>query len=333
MQQTSLNAFLQDIKDIQEYIKHLELINQIEKDTKYFKSETLSNFNKHLSNFHTKKKLFEYKAITISLYGILEKYISIWIKEHIDNLKNIVDNYNDLPEKITQSHFDLSIKLIRTVSEKRYAKYNHLEKTELLKNLNICLEQPRNYKFNSDAFIPNSGNLKHRTIVESFKPLNITLSDILNKENEFPNFHLIDDLVTRRNDIAHGTTIDDILALSEFDTFIDFLKKYGEAIFKALDMKDIEYEIMHLYSKIEHVIDVYNNTILVFTIENNKIQIGDYIILKTNNGNFYKKKILSIEVDNTPISEYNTSDKKDIRINLGSGLRKNQIFYIKKRGL
>ena len=70
-----------------------------------------------MHSFGKSKKIFEYKAIIISLYGIIEKYIGIWIQEHIDTLPNIIKNYNDLPSTLRKNNFDLSIKLISLINE------------------------------------------------------------------------------------------------------------------------------------------------------------------------------------------------------------------------
>ena len=59
-------------------------------------------------------------------------------------------------------------------------------------------------------------------------------------------FNLIDDLVERRNYIAHGGQIDDILNITEFDEYINFLEAYGKAIFQALSERLIEFEAKHL---------------------------------------------------------------------------------------
>jgi len=79
----SLQNFKHDINSIREYIKHINLINKVEANNRSSCEESLREFNEHLRSFSRNKKLFEYKAIVISLYGILENYINVWIKEHV----------------------------------------------------------------------------------------------------------------------------------------------------------------------------------------------------------------------------------------------------------
>jgi len=350
-----LENFQKDINNIREYIKHIDLINKIVKNNNDSIEPSLKTFINHLHSFGREKKLFEYKSIIISLYGVLENYITIWIKEHINNISNLILNYQDIPEKISKSHFDLSIKLISIISENKFAKYEYLSKEEVLIKLNSCIQKPLNYELNSDAFSPMSGNLKHDKISKAFKELDINLTFRLKQNNTFSKylkdkfgqniankgdelFNTIDELVNRRNYIAHGTMIDDIT--SEFDNYIEFLTFYGKAIFETLIQKEIEYESIHLYQKIENIINIFKNSdtkiksILAFELNNNRIRENDFIIIKLENGNFYKQKILQVQEDGVNISGVEVLNKINIGINLdvNFNLEKNsQIFYIKKR--
>lgn len=275
MQKISLQNFKKDIDSIREYIKHIDIINNIGLKNREATENSLKEFSEHLHFFSKDKKLFEYKAIVISLYGILEKHIGIWIQEHIDTLPNLIPSYDKLPERIHKNHFDLSIKLISLISENRFDKYEHLRKEDVLIRLSSCINNPLDYRLNSDSFTLWSGNLKHSKIAEAFKPLdielikklkdNIQFSEFL-KENYGDNienkgqelFSKIDDLVTRRNDIAHGVNIDDILGITEFDDYINFLENYGQAIFETLVEKETQYETLFLYAPIVNIKNIYD---------------------------------------------------------------------------
>lgn len=347
MQDISLRNFEDDINNIKEYIKHIDLINGIEKNNRDSRIGSIKAFNENLYVFGRSKRLFEYKAIVITLYGVLEKYIGVWIQEHIDTLSNIILNFEDLPEKLRTNHFNLSIKLISLIIENRYAKYEHLQKEDVLINLSSCIKKPLEYELNGNAFSPLSGNLKHSKIVEVLKPLDIELVPKLKVNNEFSQylkdkyggnisnrgddlFTPIDDLVIRRNDIAHGMDIDDILNISEFDYYIEFLASYGKAIFETIAEKEIQYEAKFLYKKIANVKGVFRHgSILCFEIENQKIEKGDHIIIQTPEKYFLKKKILEIQENGIPFDKMDIAMKTNIGVNLGSGITAKQKFYIK----
>ena len=350
MNDETLKQFVKDISAIREYINFINLVNKIEIDTPATDDNLLVDLRDHLQKFGVSKKIFEYKSITISLYGILEKSISLWIKEYISHLPKIINNYNDLSDGFRENHFDLSVKLLALIGEKKHAKYESLEKEKVLAKLSSCIENPSSFQLNSDAFYPRSGNLKHKKIVEALNYLDIKLTaelkivgrrpggflcDVLpNIENRGDDlFRLIDELVTRRNDIAHGEDIDDILSITEFDEYIDFMEGYGIAIFQTLTEKLIELEANYLYKKIDvsDIKGIYKKgSILCFTIEDNIVSKGDSIIINLVEGGFTKKEILNIQRDNESFETLTATDPVDIGIEVDKGVSSGQSFFIKK---
>jgi len=347
MQDISLQNFKDDICNIKEYINHINLVNKIEISNRDSNIEPLKEFCQHIHRFSQDKRIFEYKAIVISLYGILETYINYWVQEHIELLPRLISNYNKLPEKIKKNHFDLSIRLISFISENRFSKYEHLQKEDILIKLSSCLKKTSPYTLNSEAFAPFSGNLKHQKIMDAFKCLDIDLSGSLKTNPAFKDFlvkkyghnidnrgkelfSIIDDLVTRRNDISHGIHVDNILNVTEFYDYLEFLEYYGKAIFETIREKEIEYESRHLFEKIDNIKGIFKQgSILCFEVENNDIKVGDYIIVEANN-RFIKKPILNIEINKKSFKNKDISVKTDVGVDLGNGITKNQVFYIKK---
>lgn len=349
MQSRSLEMFIEDIESIREYIKNICLANEVGKSNFVSSDDSVVNFRNHLHEFGVAKKLFEYKAITISLYGVLEKHIGLWIKEHVSRLPKLVLKYNDFSEKFREDHFNLSIKLISLISENRSSKYEFAKREDVLARLNSCMDNSHNYDLNSDAFYLHSGNLKHSKIAEAFNYLGIKLtsrlkavggrpsgfligigSNISNRGDEL--FTLIDDLVVRRNEISHGESVDNILNVTEFRDYIDFLEGYGRAVFQVLVEKNIQYEAENLYVKIENIKGIYKSgSILCFEIENNEIKKGDYIILKAKDESFTKKEILEVQLNHVVHDKLVISNHVNVGVNLSSGLTESQLFFIKKK--
>ncbi len=343
----SLKEFETDIASIREYIKHIDLINEIAKEQRASSDKTLKEFCTHLSGFRTHKKIFEYKSIVISLYGILEKHINIWIREHTDIIPRLILEYAELPEIIKENNFSLSIRLILLISENRYAKYESLDKEDILIKLNNCLKQSGLYSLNGEAFMPFSGNLKHSKIIEAFKNLNIDLSKNIKNNKQFADFYKtkyskhidnkgdelfkkINEIVELRNDIAHGSQIDNILNINEFEDYIVFLEKYGKAIFESIAEKEIEYEAEYVYEEIKKIINVYHHgSVLCFEIGATIISKGDFIIVKTPDNHFLKKEIVEIQKDRISYNDLEVVSKESLGVNLGSGLTKRQKFYIR----
>ncbi|WP_066348654.1 HEPN domain-containing protein [Geminocystis sp. NIES-3708] len=119
---SSLDELTREINLVRKYLTHIKYVNEL---TNYFISETdnkqiqllLENLKEHDKNFRTDKRIFEYKAVIISLYALIEKYVEIWIKEYLDSLAKLIPDYNQLDDKIRNNHFELSLKLMALVNE------------------------------------------------------------------------------------------------------------------------------------------------------------------------------------------------------------------------
>jgi len=329
MKISSLENFKKDINNIEEYIKHIEFVNEIEENN--IEDESIKQFLKHFDAFKREKKRFEHRAVIISLYGILENHINLWVKEHINNIPLILKDDSLLSPKIKDFHFKLSIDLITTIlKQKNNPKYEDMDKDKILKKLNSD-----DFELNSEAFISSSGNLTHQKIVELFAPLEINKKKINKNLVIKKRQSTIDTLILLRNEISHGTNIAETLI--DFSVYINSLKDYGEALFYILQEKEdeyqIAYEIKYEFFKIEKVHNIINNSILLFELKNNSIKIGDVIIIESSNGDLYKKEILSIEIDEVKIDKVETENRIDVGVDLTSdfNIKRNQNFYIKKR--
>lgn len=325
--QSLLDEFNINLKTIEDYIHHIQSVDNLMDNMKSIKHESLLDFTNHMKTFNTHKKLFEYKAIIISLYGLLENTISKWIQKHIENVSKIVSNYQELDDKFKEHHFMLSIKLISLIIEEKHSKYQEINKENILRKLYNSLSSQKT-ELNSEAFIPLSGNLKHSKIIEAFKPLQINLDyKLVNEKSK------IDELVSRRNDIAHGQVIDDILNISMFPEYIESLKIYVTKIYDSIYEKELEYKSVHEYEQIETVHKVINNSILLFELQNNRLKIGDSIIVKNAENTFFSKIIQEIQIEKESVNEYQAINKINIGINLGQNepnIKSNQTFYLKK---
>lgn len=349
MDTTSLANFEKEVAQIRWYILHTQLVEDVVEypiSARDAYIPGLVQLKYHRSS-DSGRKMFEYKAIIISLYGLLERYVEIWIKDYTDNISSLIP-YNELDEKIRKSHFELSMKLVSMLMEDKWDKYDFLSKEEVLKNLHSCVENQSNYKLNTDAFTVQSGNLKHKRIVIIFDNLNIKLNDKLIK-NENLNQEIgiasnkiggtekkvlyakINDIVDRRNDIAHGAEVDNLLRSSELIPYVNFLEKYCRAVFEVLMQEYLRLESIHKFRQIEVVHKVLKHSIVAFQIEQYIINKGDVIIIETTEGRFYKTPILELQKDDEQYSTLEITDKTDIAVRIDVHINKNCKFYIERK--
>jgi hypothetical protein len=97
--------------------------------------------------------------------------------------------------------------------------------------------------------------------------------------------------------------------------------------------KEIEHESEHSYIKIQkdNIKGVYREkSVVCFEIENYEVKTGDYIIVKSCDGHFSKRKILNIKKDDKSYETLKITEKENIGVKLENDLNKNQSFFVKK---
>lgn len=362
MDNSTLTSFHKEISQIKEYIKHVNYTDELaslniptlsvlsENEDFTVLLSKINDLQKHYAEgLGRDKRIFVYKAIIISLYGILEKYIEVWIKDYLSILPSIIP-YNDLSEKFRDGHFTLSMKLIDLVIDGKWDKYQHLTKEVVLERLHHCIQNPNSYSFNEDAFLIQSGNLRHKRICEIFKHLELDLNDFLIKDEELNNeigisqdriantekdilYSKVNELVARRNTIAHGSTIDDILDNTAILPFINFINRYCKAIFKVLQQTLLKFELEHKFFPIEIVHNVWHNEIVGFRVKNYIIEVGQEVIVEKSDGQLYKIPIIELQKDNVSYNELIILEEVDIAFKIDLRVNSRCKFFLGKRNI
>lgn len=290
MIQVVVDSFTKEIDSLERHI----LFNQKLKEESNLDTPTLEYLRSY------KKKEFEYKLVIISLYGILEKHIDKIIENFLENLETKIDYYNFIPDKIKESHFSNSINLASILDSKNYAKFDHLNKRQIIKNLHQCISNEQPYSINKDAFLINTGNLKHNKIAKALNQIGLNLTEELKSYDHFDfasenTFNKIDKIVDLRNKIAHGN-ISNILDSSEINPLIDFLKKYFLSIYdltnKYLNELILEYNYGYKSYSLGKT-TLFGSKIIGFTFKDKfSLNTGDKIIVKNENNKVFELLVL-----------------------------------------
>ena len=344
----ALETFLETIKEIKSLINGIFIEEEFISQVNCMHSESLNKYVKSKKDFIRKKKVYDYKSIVVSLYGALEHFINQLIEEHILNINSIVPSYENLDKTLKSEHFRLSIQLINTIIDSRYAKYSHLEKEDVLKKLNECVTNPLNYMLNKDAFLPSSGNLKHAKVMDALKIFDININSSIKNQQEFSDYlkekydksysnvedsiiyEKIDDLVNRRNEIAHDSHIQDILQPIMYDDYITLLVHYCKSIDAIIKAKEYEYTINHKCFKIDNIIDVFNSSVLAFNIPNNEynLKVGNFLYIHTAQNAYQKKIIKTIQINSKNKEKITNFANENIAIGVNKTIKKNAQFYL-----
>lgn len=373
MRSNLFSNFQDELNKIREYLKHLVKLadavgeNRAASVSPPQAESKVDALAKHFVSERQNLKRFEYNAVIITLYGVFENTISLWIEEFLVELSKILP-YASLPQKIQSIHLDLSLALVKQVENDKYLQYKKITKNSVLKNLYDCSINNENYALNVKAFTMQAGNLKHERIRTILKNLDINdflnikkpeVSDLEKEENQNNTataiISALDYFVGERNAIAHGTLPDQLRTPDLLKNDIENIKNYGKFVFKALSLhyKKLSLEVFE-WQEIKFLQPFSNNNAYGFEAKNLVINSGDYLLVSYPSEKKEVQEIitpLADDFDRSRIKFYEINtiriDKKEeseaiinqkIVVTLGLGeeqpspkIKENQKFYLLKK--
>lgn len=293
------------------------------------------------------KRSYDYSLIIVTLYGVFESYVEKIVCAYLLALNKQIKMYNQLPGAICRSHTALSTKLLSVNS----SKFGQIKEGEVIANLNSCLNQTDDdYKLNIDAFRQHSSNFRTDSLREFFKmigignvenriaqdpSLNAFIQATMGEEGEggtYPTtkyFEKIEDLVERRNVVAHGSEADDLLSLDILDEYAQYVKLMIDAIYNVLFDEYCSLLVeKSIAKKLGKAIKVYNNQVICINSANNLIKINDIIIGKSVVGKIHWGHIQSLQIDGNDVQEVPVEESKDIGIAVSFHAKDNYEYYL-----
>ena len=344
--------FHQEIDDLRDLIMFYEIETKLLdtfKDEPISKEELIVNeLSRILKKFRLSKLQFNYNSIIISLYGSFERFIENCLITYIDNLNNLVQTYNKLPDSILKSHFVLSLSLLNKIEQPKYG--GSLRKEDVVKNLHTCININEGYQLNKDAFAQHTANFRLQVIEESFSHIGVNqLSQKILKIESFKNyfntklglsldaelnstesFQILNDLAEYRNYVAHGIT-SEIINNEILIEYLDFFEAYSSALISVLQ-KDLLYRELEANGKeLGELTDLYKRGRILCIFTNNQvIKKGDEIIAK-NKDLIVKTRIRSILLDGVEIDHVDDKANYEIGMEIEKAIKKNFKIYLLKK--
>lgn len=211
------------------------------------KSSTV-NDKDFITNSWTNERIFNYRSNIISLYGCFEQFIESSIKEYFNELLKICHSFTELDESIRREYIDRWKTLHGRL---HFNKFQTITPTFMVKSLYNSLVKDKN-EIIAECFLQNGGNYRIEEIRKSFSTLGLTnLNETLRNyeplvsyysQNGFDNYSKIDEIVDRRNEIAHGANADDLLSESIVLDYVDYVEMYAESLTSYLNDQLLEHK-------------------------------------------------------------------------------------------
>ena len=293
--------FDRGLTELRNYIKAIQLESQLSSleinELAPMGNEcVLLELKEQLLNNNTNNKRFEYNTLVVSLYGFFEQYIESLIRLYLRQLNRIIPKYNNMPESILKHQIDLSIKLIAPSEQARY--HGTVTTHRLISNLHSCLNNHNDYCINDEAFSHHNANFRANIIHETFARIGI--ENITDRALKCPSFlrylsikypedHIylenpqikkralsfVDELVDRRNEVAHGVPTEEILSNELILERMDFFEAYGKAIFEIVNSELLAHRLKLFGKKLGKPSKIINKNIICILANNQHLSLGE----------------------------------------------------------
>lgn len=145
----------------------------------------------------------------------------------------------------------------------------------------------------------------------------------------------LNDLVRRRNEVAHGEVPDELLDNGILLDYIGLLEIYGKALYEVVYSDILKYEVKYNGTELGPAIGIYKKgKIIGISVKNTDIKVGDLLIAKTTNDilPYMAGKIEELQVNKDSFKEVPASSSgTDIGIRVSFRAKENHTFFLVRK--
>lgn len=330
-QLVEIRTFIRSVELQKDVISELELFEKVERN----KLDLSLQYSKIIKQ--VVESPIQYNAVIISIYGCFEQYIDNIFNEYCHALYDIIDNYDNLPEKMKEKHIK---KLGDFLSNpQRYKNYDLTDK-QAIRNAVEAFNNPKvGLGNNQKLILAHGGNLKIEQITELANELGIkdfeknivssylfksyyikreifneeTYTRLMSSESKRL-FEMLDRLVEERNNVAHGWVESRIKLTDIASEYIDYMECLAESILevliRAMYITQYNNDKMYMIGKPFKVID---NHIVCINNKGLLLHKEDYLLAVKND----RMKVLVIKSLQKDRVDIERVEEENIDIGIG----------------
>ncbi|MDM9385134.1 MAE_28990/MAE_18760 family HEPN-like nuclease [Chlorogloeopsis sp. ULAP01] len=195
-------------------------------------------------------RVYDHCSAVTRLYAIYERFIEELISEWLVLIPGLFPRYLDLDQSIRNTH---QIGVGRLLCELNKNRYEHLSIEEVVRGLFRGVTGEAEYELLADAFLFHEQNLRQETLEKLFANADIPnawawvvkhraikyfIEEIRGNQNTVEGE--LNELISYRNDAAHGSPIDDLLGLNALLELCDFIEALCQALAELVTYQVIE---------------------------------------------------------------------------------------------
>jgi hypothetical protein len=255
----------------------------------------------------TRSRRMAYVHGIISIYGLIEEHIDNLIMEVASIYSQVYTGYDKLPEIVRASHREYSLRALLDGDKARLR-----EPINETTNLNVLTANYNNapLQLNFAAFTYSTANYRHSHVTQLMHRLDIDVESVVtdqllkqalsNSGLEFRSIdRLLDDLVDRRNEIAHSYQTVALLETSFLAAYLDVVAAYIRAIYSLASSHVLHVLASEHLSFLGRVVKVWTNRVGVH-MESGRVQSPCHVLF-VKEKKIFVRAVDSLQSEDIPV--------------------------------
>lgn len=283
-----------------------------------------------------------YSSAVIALYGAVERFGEESLADYVRFLNKACPSYEQLPEALRKAHLGATARVLQSPELERLGGAE-----TIVADLNSCLQVEAGYRLTPATFSFHTANFRNGVFKELWHQVgvdNVTGSisqndayveavEIVDPGSPQGSFFRFDDIAERRNEIAHGMAISDLLSMNLLMQYVDIVEAFAAALRERVGSAALGVLADHHGIAREAPIAVYNNEIVCLTCSSGQIAVGDCLIGRQVDGGYRGGPILEIQIQNESVPQVVASDGEiDVGLKVGFHAKDNYVYWSLSQG-
>ncbi|MEM6613464.1 MAG: MAE_28990/MAE_18760 family HEPN-like nuclease [Cyanobacteria bacterium P01_C01_bin.72] len=185
-------------------------------------------------------RIYDHCAVVTKLYAIYENFVEDLIRDWLILLPQLCQNYNDLDERIKNTH---KLGVGRLLIDLNKTRYENLTVEDVVNGLYKGVNNKTNYDLVAEAFLFHEQNLRKETLdklladagilnswkwIKQHRAIKNFVEEVRGSQNTAEGE--LNELISYRNEAAHGSLIDDFLRANALLKICDFIESLCQSL-------------------------------------------------------------------------------------------------------
>ena len=198
-------------------------------------------------------RIYDHCAAVTKLYAIYENFVEDLVRDWLILLPQLCQNYDDLDERIKNTH---KLGVGRLLIDLNKNRYEHLTVEDVVNGLFEGVNNKINYELVAEAFLFHEQNLRKETLdklladagilnswkwIERHRSIKNFVEEVRGSQNTAEGE--LNELISYRNEAAHGALIDDFLRANALLEICDFIESLCKSLNDLFVYHAIKYKV------------------------------------------------------------------------------------------